>query len=132
FLILYPEAMAQQNQAYTYKDPDGGGTGKVYMGREIAGLMSFRGKDWLERDSRPREENTDLAIENLPVQKNSVVADIGAGSGYYTFRIAPKVPDGKVYAVEIQDDALQYLKNRSLKTGYHQVVPVKGGEKSPN
>src|SRR5690554_1972853 len=89
---------------YSYKDPGAGGTGKVYMGREIAGLMSFRGKDWLERDSRPEEENTDLAIENLPVHQGSVVADIGAGSGYYTFRIAAKVPDGKVYAVEIQDD----------------------------
>ena len=102
------------------------------MGREIAQVMSFEGVDWLERTSRPQEENTNLAISRLPINKSSVVADIGAGSGYYTFRIAPKVPDGKVYAVEIQDDAIKYLKERSGKLKNDNVIVVKGGEKSPN
>ena len=57
---------------------------------------------------------------------------MGAGSGYYTFRIAPKVPDGKVFAVEIQDDAIQYLQNRSKELGFENVVPIKGTETSPN
>ncbi|MEX2591176.1 MAG: class I SAM-dependent methyltransferase [Anditalea sp.] len=136
FLFCYASTYAQEKQledaAYTYKDPDPGGTGKVYMGREIAMVMSFQGKDWLERDSRPQEENTDLAISKLPVTKNSVVADIGAGTGYYTFRIAQKVSEGKVYAVEIQDDAIQYLKVRSNKLKANHVEPIRGGEKSPN
>lgn len=136
YFICYTGADAQKTQLddtqYTYKDPDRDGTGKVYMGREIAKVMSFQGKDWLERDSRPQEENTDLAIENLPVSKNSVVADIGAGTGYYTFRIAQRVPDGKVYAVEIQEDALQYLRNRSKSLELNHVEPIQGGEKSPN
>ncbi|MDO9554766.1 class I SAM-dependent methyltransferase [Rhodonellum sp.] len=117
---------------YSYKSPAPDGTGKVYMGREISSIMNFMGMSWLERASRPEEENTALAIKNLPIDKNSVVADIGAGSGYYTFRIAPKVPEGKVYAVEIQDPAIQYLKERSKAMGFDNVITVKGSEKSPN
>jgi len=123
---------AQTGEVYTFKDPSSGGTGKFYMGREIAQLMSFHGKDWLERDSRPKEENTSLAISNLPVTNNSVVADIGAGTGYYTFRIAEKVPEGKVYAVEIQKDAVQFLKHRARNLNVDIVEPIQGGEKSPN
>ncbi|OOG77640.1 class I SAM-dependent methyltransferase [Algoriphagus sp. A40] len=122
----------KQDAVYSFKTPGSGGTGKVYMGREIAHVMDFQGKDWLERQSREQEENTMLAIEKLPVTDNSVVADIGAGSGFYTFRIAPKVPQGKVYAVEIQDDAIQYLQNRSKELGFDQVIPVKGKVDSPN
>lgn len=117
---------------YTYKTPDRDGTGKVYMGREIASLMNFHGRSWLERPSRSEEENTELAISNLPITSGSVVADIGAGSGFYTFRIAPKVPQGKVYAVEIQEDAVQYLKERSKALSHHHVEVIKGTEKTPN
>lgn len=120
------------SEHYTFKTPSSGGIGKVYMGREISFVMDFQGKDWLERQSREQEENTMLAIEKLPVNSGSVVADIGAGSGFYTFRIAPKVPDGKVYAVEIQEDAIKYLQSRSRELGFDHVIPVKGMEDSPN
>lgn len=136
FLLGHASTLAQEKQLghtpYQYKDPEPGGTGKVYMGREIARLMSFQGKDWLERDSRPEEENTALAISKLPVSKKSVVADIGAGTGYYTFRIAPEVPEGKVFAVEIQEDAVKYLEDRIRQQGTSHVEAVKGSEKSPN
>jgi ubiquinone/menaquinone biosynthesis C-methylase UbiE len=130
--LLAMDTYAQTAEVYAFKDPSSGGTGKVYMGREIAQLMSFQGKDWLERDSRPNEENTALAISNLPVSRNSVVADIGAGTGYYTFRIAEKVPDGKVYAVEIQEAAVQYLKERAQQLNVDNVEAIQGGEQSPN
>jgi ubiquinone/menaquinone biosynthesis C-methylase UbiE len=126
---------AQKNSEdpnYTYKARSYDGTGKVYMGREISQVMGFAGKDWLERDTREQEENVQLAIKNLPINSTSIVADIGAGSGYYTFRIAPKVPQGKVYAVEIQDEALEYLGTQSKALGFDNVVPIKGSEKSPN
>ena len=73
-----------------------------------------------------------MAISNLPVTENSVVADIGAGSGYYTFRIAPRVPKGKVYAVEVQDEAVEYLQKKSEQLKFNHVEAIKGGEKSPN
>lgn len=117
---------------YTYKAATQDGKGKLYMGREIAQVMSFEGADWLERNNRQQEENTALALSKLPINKNSVVADIGAGTGYYTFKIAPKVPQGKVYAVEIQDDAISYLKERSSKLKQNNVTVIKGGERSPN
>lgn len=133
FFIAAATASAQKtDSAYTHKSPSANGTGKVYMGREIARIMSFEGVSWLERNSRSKEENTNLAISNLPVSKNSVVADIGAGSGFYTFRIAPKVAEGKVYAVEIQDDALAYLKKKTGELKANNVIVVKGAEKSPN
>ncbi|GAA0879163.1 class I SAM-dependent methyltransferase [Algoriphagus jejuensis] len=131
--ICFSQSSSIKNDSvYSYRSPSSGGIGKVYQGREIAGVMDFRGKDWLERQSRPQEENTVLAIENLPVSSESVVADIGAGSGYYTFRIAPKVPDGKVYAVEIQDDAIRYLQDRATDLGYKNVTTVKGSAQTPN
>lgn len=137
FLLLLgcTTVFAQKESAddvYTFKQASRDGTGKIYHGREIARVMSFEGKDWLERANRPEEENTDLAVSNLPVTKSSVVADIGAGSGYYTFRIAEKVSAGKVYAVEIQKDAVTYLKERSKKLNLEHVYVVKGNEKSPN
>ncbi len=127
-----PYRQPRIDSVYAYKAASSGGTGKFYMGREIARVMSFEGADWLERASRPEEENTQLAISKLPISPNSVVADIGAGTGYYTFRISPKVPNGKVYAVEIQDDAIKYLQQRSKKLKQTNVIVIKGAERSPN
>jgi ubiquinone/menaquinone biosynthesis C-methylase UbiE len=117
---------------YTYKAPTRDGTGKIYMGREISQVMGFAGRSWLERQSREQEESVSLAIKNLPITAASAVADIGAGSGYYTFRIAPMVPQGKVFAVEIQDDAINYLSQKSKELGMNNVVTVKGTESTPN
>ena len=60
------------------------------MGREIAGMMGAAGGEWLERNNRQEEENTALAISKMPLTDSTVVADIGAGTGYHTFRIAKK------------------------------------------
>lgn len=137
FLSIYCHGQNSQKKIspetdYSFKTPDRDGTGKVYMGREISQVMNFMGMSWLERSTRPQEENTELAIKNLPINKSSVVADIGAGSGYYTFRIAKRVPDGLVYAVEIQDPAIKYLQEKSNELGFDNVKTIKGTEKSPN
>ena len=129
---IFKPLQQTNDTTYTYKPATRDGKGKMYKGREIAQVMSFEGADWLERNNRQQEENTALAISKLPITKNSVVADIGAGTGYYTFRVAPIVPQGKVYAVEIQDDAIRYLKDKAVKLKQHNVTVVKGGEKSPN
>lgn len=119
-------------QEYAYKKSSRDGTGKIYMGREIAGVMGFAGVAWLERSSRPEEEKTMLAIQELPIDSTGTVADIGAGSGYYSFKIAKKVPKGKVYAVEIQDEAVRYLKDRAYKEGLENIAVVKGNPQSPS
>jgi ubiquinone/menaquinone biosynthesis C-methylase UbiE len=118
--------------AYTYKTPHRDGTGKVYLGREIAHVMSASGAGWLERSTRQEEEDADAAIAALPLAAGSTVADIGAGSGYYTFRIARRVPQGRVYAVEVQDEFVASLQARARQEGASNVTVVNGGEQSPN
>ncbi|WP_316848683.1 class I SAM-dependent methyltransferase [Pedobacter agri] len=124
--------VAQEQSTYTFKKPSANGTGKVYMGREIAHVMSFEGVEWLERNSRIQEENTNLALVSLPLKNNSIVADIGAGSGFYTFRVAQRIPKGKIYAVEIQDEAITFLKKKASDDRYANVAVIKGNEQSPN
>ena len=126
-LLVYPF----QDSVYQHKTASDGGTGKVYFGREIAHIMDFSGSAWLERANRQQEENSNLTIDKLPIEKNSVVADIGAGTGYYTFKICTKVPEGRVYAIEIQDDAVNYLKNKVGQLDIQNVTVIKGKEQSP-
>ena len=131
-LCLSGEVTAQTSNDYSQKEPSRDGIGKIYMGREISHVMGFHGVAWLERDSREEEENTKLTISKLPINENSKVADVGAGSGFYTFRIADRVPKGKVYAVDIQQEALNYIKNKAEKQKVDNVITVLGTEKSPN
>src|SRR5438132_8582339 len=89
------------------KDHDPDGTGKFYLGREIALVMGHQAADWLERPEREQEEQPSKLLEVLKIRQGDVVADIGAGSGYHTFRISPLVgPKGKVLAVDIQPEML--------------------------
>jgi ubiquinone/menaquinone biosynthesis C-methylase UbiE len=111
-------------------DPDG--IGKFYMGREIAQVMGHQGAMWLERPSRIIEEQPTAAIEALPLKPDSVIADIGAGTGYFSFRLSPNVPQGKVFAVDVQPemiDILQFLKTENQATN---VEPVLGTLTDPN
>ena len=102
------------------------------MGREIAHIMGAAGADWLERDDRDQEENTKMALEKMSLLPDYVVADIGAGTGYYTFKIATKVPQGKVFAVEVQDEMINYLKKRKTQLNSKNVEVVKGSSISVN
>ena len=117
---------------YTYKPRSADGTGKFYVNREIAQIMGAEGAAWLDRKDREKEENSNLAIAKMNLSPTSVVADIGAGTGYYTFKIAEKVPQGKVYAVEIQDDLIRYLNNQKKELGSTNVEVIKGDAKSPH
>src|ERR1700744_1553194 len=124
-------SVRQDDKIYIHKTASEGGTGKFYYGREIAQVMDFGGSAWLERNSREVEENANLAVAKLPINKKSIVADIGAGTGYYTFKIYHDVPQGKVYAEEIQNDAVTYLKNKAGQLNAMNVIVVKGKEQSP-
>ncbi len=81
---------------YEQRAPTRDGIGKFYLGREISHVMGHQGAAWLERPGRQREEGTGLLIERLPLQADSVVADIGAGTGYFSFAVAQRVPDAEI------------------------------------
>lgn len=121
-----------KDSVYVFKTPTFDGTGKFYLGREIAPVMGASGAAWLERDERQKEENTNLAIEKISMPLDGVIADIGAGTGYYTFKLAAKFAKGKVYAVDVQDEMIQYLNENKKKGNTNNVEIVKGNEKSPN
>ena len=101
------------------------GIGKRYMGREIAGVMGWQAAGWLERGQREREERSDLLMRALALQADMVVADIGAGTGYYSRRIAARLgPRGRVYAVDVQPEMLALLRENAVKAGLHNIEPV--------
>ena len=98
------------------------GIGKSYMGREISAVMGWQGAAWLERQERDREERTDLLLAALMLQPGFVVADIGAGTGYLSRRMAPAVmPGGKVWAVDVQPEMVSMLRAGAKRSGLTQI-----------
>ena len=112
---------------------DPNGIGKFYMGREIAQVMGPGGIEWLDRREREEEEHPAEVLDSLDLRLGEVVADLGAGSGYFTFRMAPKVGQtGRVLAVEIQEAMLTTLRARAATLKATNVEVVKGSEIDPH
>ncbi len=111
-LLAVSTAVAADPPRYEMRrnhDPDG--IGKFYMDREIAEVMGHLAAGWLDRPEREQEERPSKLMEVLKIKPGDVIADIGAGSGYFTFRLADRVgPKGKVVAVEIQQEMLDIIK----------------------
>ena len=98
-------------------------------GRQIAPVMGMGGADWLVRPERITEEEPDKALTALALKKGDIVADIGAGVGYFSWRMAERVgPTGKVYANDIQPGMLEQLKKNVAARGLTNVIPVLGTE----
>jgi ubiquinone/menaquinone biosynthesis C-methylase UbiE len=131
FFTLVFSDISYAQAIYSYKKADPDGTGKWYMGREIAHVMSHYGIGWLERSEREEEERTSMLLKNLGLKQGEVVADIGAGSGYHAVRMAPMVaPAGKIMAIDIQEEMLEFIRQRSKKLNLANIQPVLGSEQS--
>ena len=111
---------------YTEKRASRDGIGKVYMGREISHVMGHLGAGWLERPERERQERTDLLISRLPLSPGDVVADVGAGTGYFSIPIAARVPKGRVLAIDIQQEMLDIIEARKRDGAPANIEPVLG------
>jgi ubiquinone/menaquinone biosynthesis C-methylase UbiE len=110
---------------YQQYPPTAEGTGKVYMGREIAHIMGYQGAAWLERQEREKEERTDILVKSLNLQSGMTIADVGAGTGYLSRRMADKIGvDGTVYAVDVQPEMIGKLKK--LSKNYPTIKPILG------
>jgi protein-L-isoaspartate O-methyltransferase len=133
-ILLFSNGSAAQNstndQIYIYKKGDYNGIGKWYMGREIAYVMGYEGIGWLERSQREKEENVSKLIQNMGIKPNDTIADIGAGSGYHAFRMAPLANKGMVYAVDIQTEMLMAIENSKETNNIKNIKTILGGEKS--
>jgi len=121
-----PPATTPEEPVYRDGPASPDGIGKFYMGREISKVMGHRGINWLERDTRESEEAPTQAIAALDLHPAAVIADIGAGSGYYSFRLAELVPDGEVIAVDIQPEMIAFLESRADELGADNVRPHLG------
>ena len=102
------------------------------MGREIAYVMGFQGINWLERSNREKEENVSKLIQNMSINSDDTIADIGAGSGYHAFRMAPLVKNGMVYAVDIQIEMLSEIEKTKKSNKTKNIETILGTEKSVN
>ena len=124
--------LASQPVYETRQVHDPNGIGKFYMGREIAQVMGPDGIAWLDRPEREQEEYPGVVIDALGLRGGEVVADLGAGSGYFTFRVAPRVGKaGRVLAVEIQDEMLETIRRRAGALKVTNVEEIKGSETDP-
>jgi SAM-dependent methyltransferase len=101
-------------------------------GRRIANVMGWQGADWLERSERTSEEQPDRALDALGPLAGLTVADVGAGSGYFTVRIAGRVGEkGRVYANDVQPEMLRMLAARIARENIPNVTLVHGGVDDP-
>jgi ubiquinone/menaquinone biosynthesis C-methylase UbiE len=122
--------LPEEHYSYTNENQDG--TGKFYMDREISWTMGHEGARWLNRKTRQQEERTDLLLANLPINPGDNIADIGAGTGFFSIPMAElSGAEGTVYAVDIQPEMLARIQKRAAKAGVTNLKLVLATEKSP-
>ena len=120
---VFADSIVTPKPVYQQYPASADGIGKVYMGREIAQVMGYQGAAWLERETRESEERTDILLRALNLKQGMVVADIGAGTGYLSRRMADNVgATGIVYAVDVQSEMIGKLK--TLSKNYPNIKPV--------
>jgi tRNA A58 N-methylase Trm61 len=101
-------------------------------GRRVANVMGVQGADWLNRPEREQEENPEGALDALNLRPGMTVADVGAGTGYMSLRMAKRVgPQGKVYANDLQPEMLRRLRENAVKAGLRNIETVQGEEADP-
>ena len=123
---------AEPGHYETRRNHDPNGIGKFYLGREIARVMGYQGADWLERPERIEEERPDEVVAQMALRPGDVVADIGAGTGYFSFRFARVVTMGEVLAVDLQPEMLEIIERRKRESKVGNVRSVPSTERSVN
>jgi ubiquinone/menaquinone biosynthesis C-methylase UbiE len=120
-----PKAKAKAKaKARVRRDPPG-----FYMGRPIADVMSWQGAEWLLRETRIEEEQPEAMLNALKVPRGATVADVGAGVGYHSIRLARKVgPQGTVYATDVQPEMLRMLRDNARAARVTNIKPVRANQ----
>ena len=130
---IIPQKENNNNENYQYHALHSrDGIGKFYLGREIAKVMGHQEFLWLERPSREQQEKPSKVIEYLNLKPTETIADIGAGSGYFSFRLAELVSNGKVFAVDIQPEMLDIIDFLKEENKVNNIETILGTIKNPN
>jgi ubiquinone/menaquinone biosynthesis C-methylase UbiE len=108
------------------------GTGRFYLDREIAQPMGHQGADWLDRPRRAIEEQPQKLIHALNLRPTDVVAEVGAGTGYISMRLSAEVPEGKVYAVDVEPEMLDLLQAAQTQRNITNLEPILGASDNPH
>lgn len=107
-----------KGRSTTRKEPPG-----FYMGRRVADVMSYLGADWLVRDTREQEEHPEQMLDALKIPEGATVADVGAGVGYTSLRLARRVgPKGTVYSTDLQPEMIKMLISNAKEAGADRVI----------
>ncbi len=121
-LILASSAPAQEDAAANARQ---GQEEKIYKGRPIADVMSYLGANWLFRPTREQEEQPERMLDALKIQPGDTVADIGAGAGYMSLRLARRVgPEGTVLATDVQPQMLRLLAANAKARDVTNIKPI--------
>lgn len=124
FVIICLFALIPRADAFQSEHP--------LSGRRIAPVMGAAGSDWLDRSERESEENPEGALDAIVIKPGMVVADVGAGTGYFSLRMARRVgPMGKVYAEDVQPEMLHRLRQNAAEAKLKNIQTVLGGEADP-
>jgi ubiquinone/menaquinone biosynthesis C-methylase UbiE len=117
---------ASTNSKAKSKAPRRRGSSRIYMGRPIADVMTYHGADWLVRAEREQEEQPDAMLDALKIAQGATVADVGAGVGYTSVRLARRVgAKGTVYATDIQPEMLRMLVANAGDAGVKNIKPIR-------
>ena len=122
-LCMAPGFAVIQSKFYSYRQPSFDGTGKVYMGREIAQVMGYTGAEWLERTDRVKEEQPEQMVAALALNPTDTVADVGAGTGYISQLLAQQVPQGQVLSIDLQPEMIDLLQKRVDRAKITNIKP---------
>jgi SAM-dependent methyltransferase len=133
-LATSAQPVAGQTNRYGFYQPHNpDGIGKIYLGREIAHVMGHESADWLERPERAAEEQPEQLVRALKLRSGDMVADIGAGTGYFTRRLAQAVgPAGRVFAEDVQPEMIALLKDLNARLSLTNITPVLGDAIDPH
>jgi ubiquinone/menaquinone biosynthesis C-methylase UbiE len=124
--------LSAASEPYTSGPKTRDGIGKYYFGREIAHYMTHEGAPWLDRPEREQEEQPDLVLAALALKPGDAVADIGCGTGYFSWRLARAVGSaGRVYGVEIQPEMLARLAAKMKERAVDNVIGILGTLEDP-
>ena len=127
FAFIATAVAAEAEPRYKRTEASRDGIGKVYMGREIAGVMGWQAAGWLEREEREREERSSMLVRKLDLKPGMVIADVGAGTGYFSRRFAEQVgPTGRIYAVDVQPEMLRLLHALAQGAAFSHIHPILG------